>query len=132
MNALINEFLEKTNNDPHKAWDEYIKYHLMSGNSFPEDIKGIKDFIKASVPEQKKRRSNIKKIVQLKGYSMSIEQVVSYLKDIIPLMEEQLKMDIRSNNLSMARQTWSSLQSNKIMLCKITGKEYICLGHPGY
>jgi hypothetical protein len=31
MNPMVNVFLENNNNNPHKAYDEYIKYHLLSG-----------------------------------------------------------------------------------------------------
>ena len=128
MNSLVYEYLNKTGNNPHKAYDEYIKYHLLSGERLPEDIKGLKDFITASKPEQpKQRKLYIKKSAELTGPKMSITEVIDYLKQIIKLEEEQLEMDKKSKLFkNNAMNTWSSLQENKILLCKILGKEYIC------
>jgi hypothetical protein len=132
MNSLVYEYLNKTGNNPHKAYDEYIKYHLLSGKSLPEDIKGIKDFITASKPEQtKQRKTYIKKSAEPTEPKMSITEVIDYLKQIIKLEEEQLEMDKKSKLFKdSAKTTWSSLQENKILLCKILGKEYICTDYP--
>lgn len=35
-------------NDPHKAWDQYIKDHMEQNKLIPTYITGIRDFIKAS------------------------------------------------------------------------------------
>jgi len=37
-----------SDNNPHTAYEQYIKDHLLSGNPFPYYIAGIKDFITAS------------------------------------------------------------------------------------
>lgn len=41
---IIKSFLEKNNNDPEEAWDDYIKFYLRGRAGFPSNIKGIKDF----------------------------------------------------------------------------------------
>ena len=135
MNQLVYEFLQKTNNDPHKAYDEYIKYHLLSGNPFPKDVKGITDFIKASKPEEPKkvRKPYVKKVTTSTEYKMTIEDVVKYLKQVIKIEEEQLEMDKKSKLFKdHAMSTWSNLQQYKIMLCKIIGVEYVCIDIPDY
>jgi len=45
---LCQSYLLATNNNPHKAYDQYIKDNLLKGQLFPHYINGIKDFIKAS------------------------------------------------------------------------------------
>lgn len=45
---LCQSYLLETNNNPHKAYDQYIKDNLLRGQLFPHYISGIKDFIKAS------------------------------------------------------------------------------------
>ena len=59
MNQIVYEFLSKTNNNPHKAYDEYIKYHLISGISLPRDVKGLQDFIKASNQNNLNRKESL-------------------------------------------------------------------------
>jgi hypothetical protein len=128
MNNIVYEYLNKTGNNPHKAYDEYIKYHLLSGKPMPEDITGIKDFIKASKPveQTKQKRAHIKP-VEMAGPKMSISEVINYLEQIIRLEEQQLEMDKNSKLFKdNVKSTWSSLQSHKILLCKILGKEYVC------
>jgi hypothetical protein len=45
---LCQSYLLVTKNDPHKAYNQYIKDHLLSSQLLPHYISGIKDFIKAS------------------------------------------------------------------------------------
>jgi len=56
---LIKLYLSDTQNDPHNAWDEYIKFYLVSGQSLPTFINGIKDFIKVSKEYQKEFEYNL-------------------------------------------------------------------------
>lgn len=46
MESDVRYYLTYNNYDAHKAYDNYIKDHLLSGQSFPHYINGIKDFIK--------------------------------------------------------------------------------------
>lgn len=126
MNQLIYNFLQKTNNDPHKAWDEYIKYHLLSGKPFPEDIKGIQDFIKASKPEQPKkvRKPYNKKSAEPMEYKMTIEDVMQEYKRIIRNFT-QFQHEAKDRDSAMSY--WHIVQDAKIMLSKITGVEYVCI-----
>jgi len=50
---LIKLYLADTDNDPHNAYNEYIKFYLVSGQQLPGYIKGLKDFIKVSKDYQK-------------------------------------------------------------------------------
>jgi hypothetical protein len=127
MNSMVYEYLNKTNNNPHKAYDEYIKYHLLSGKQLPEDIKGIKDFITASKPTITKIKKQTYKKQIITEYKMDLKQIVEMLEQNIKLYTECQKT---AKTIEDARSYWTSLQAYKIMLCKITGKEYICENLP--
>lgn len=44
MRTDVTEWLLKSGNNPHKAWDAYIKYHLENKMLMDHYIRGIKDF----------------------------------------------------------------------------------------
>jgi hypothetical protein len=48
MREDVTEYLQRTNNDPHKAWDLFIKEHLEANKPLPNWIKGKKDFVKVA------------------------------------------------------------------------------------
>ena len=48
MRDTVNSYLLLNNNNPHTAWNEYIKDHLLAGKIMPYYIKGLKDFITVS------------------------------------------------------------------------------------
>lgn len=48
---LCQSYLLVTNNNPYKAYDQYIKDYLLYGKILPYYISGIKDFIKASIKD---------------------------------------------------------------------------------
>jgi hypothetical protein len=48
MKGDVTYYLLQTNNEPHKAYDLFIKEHLESGEWLPYYIKGNKDFIQVS------------------------------------------------------------------------------------
>lgn len=111
MNIIVYEFLSKTNNNPHKAWDEYIKYYLLSGKQLSEDIKGIQDFIKASKPEQekKKRKSYTKRIIKpvIKTDNINIQKGIDILKGRINIINEEIQnKKLENNNLSYCSNEW--------------------------
>jgi hypothetical protein len=60
MERLVKNFLEDNNNNPHKAWDEYIKFYLTANLQLPNCIKGLKDFIKISEKYQAEYEYKIK------------------------------------------------------------------------
>lgn len=57
MRGVVNSYLLANNNDPQKAYNDYIKYFLCNNISLPYYIKGLKDFIKLS--EDKKHNEYI-------------------------------------------------------------------------
>jgi hypothetical protein len=82
----------------------------------------MKDFLpkKQNKSKQKLNTSNKNEI------KITIEEMKTQLESIIVLMEEQLKMDIESDKpWSNPQTTHATLQAYKIMLSKITGKEYV-------
>lgn len=48
MKKEVKQWLIRNGNDPHKAWDDYVKYHLTNNLSMDYYIKGLKDFINVS------------------------------------------------------------------------------------
>jgi hypothetical protein len=48
MREDVTEYLQRSNNDPHQAWDLFIKEHLEAGKPLPNWIKGKKDFVKVA------------------------------------------------------------------------------------
>lgn len=129
INPIVNEYLNKNNNDPQKAYNEYIKYHLLSGNKLPEDVSGIRDFIKESQPITitKKNKTYNKKIIKTNKYNMTIEDVVNDCKRIIKdYVSYQHEAKTRESKFGY----WESIQSAKILLSKITGTEYSCIDIP--
>ncbi|MDQ0255551.1 hypothetical protein J2S74_002933 [Evansella vedderi] len=48
MREICTEYLNKNNNEPHAAYEDMIKEHLISVKSIPSCIRGVKDFIKVS------------------------------------------------------------------------------------
>lgn len=84
-------YLLEVKNDPHKAYDNFIKENLISG--LPYYIKGIKDFIKVSqilavelnrVDQMKKadkQRAASKEEIINKILSLSLEEIKSIYKE---------------------------------------------------
>ena len=63
MESDVRYYLTYNNLDAHKAYDNYIKDHLLSGQSFPYYINGIKDFIKfESIMKAEKKQKEEQKI----------------------------------------------------------------------
>lgn len=48
VETIIKSFLKENDNNPEKAWDDYIAYYLRNRIGFPAHIKGIKDFKRVS------------------------------------------------------------------------------------
>ena len=48
MRDTVNSYLLLNNNNPHAAYNEYIKNHLLSGKLLPHYVNGLKDFIAVS------------------------------------------------------------------------------------
>ena len=121
MNTLVNEFLAENRNDPHKAYDEYIKHHLLCGMPIPTDITGLKDFIKQSEPEvkKKKQRKSIKKIE-----NMDAKNIIREIKESIESYNDSMKWYKERNDQYMFRMNHSNRETLRIILCRVTYQEY--------
>jgi hypothetical protein len=89
MESDVRYYLTYNNYDGHKAYDNYIKDYLLSGNSLPYYINGIKDFLKFEAimkaehkqreqqqtreQEEKKQKKNIIEQIQ----SISVENFIT-------------------------------------------------------
>jgi hypothetical protein len=123
---IVSEYLQETNNNPHEAYNKYIKYYLESGKSLPTFIEGIKDFIRWSKPEQNKSKIH-RPTKQKESIKMNAEDILEHIKQSITLYENCIK---ECKSKEDKRSYWTSLQAYKIMYCKIIGIEYICIDYP--
>jgi esterase/lipase len=103
---ITSQYLQESKNDPHKAYDLYIKDHLLSGKSFPSCIEGIKDFITASKPaqEQKKaKRYTPKKriIIDPRMENADFNKGIEALLSRINIINEEIKVGkLQNDNMS--------------------------------
>jgi len=115
-----------SDNNPHHAYDQYIKDHLLSGRSFPYYIQGIKDFITASKllesdimaikaeRERSKNQGNEKQTELEKIKSLSIEQVLKAYKQA----EGNQKLELCSLSMMVYRQDFVGLNQSEIRTAK--------------
>lgn len=82
MENDVREWLYKTNNDPHKAWDEYIKDMLTRGVARAYYIKGIKDFIAVSEKVKLEDKIEEEKAVQKAIQEEKKESIINWLKGL--------------------------------------------------
>lgn len=82
MKDLVSYYLTFSNNDPHKAYDEYIKEHLLSGKQLPYFIKGLEDFIKvAKQKEVEKQIKEEKEMQQIRNEDGKELLIIRYTED---------------------------------------------------
>ena len=114
MKEDVSEWLEKTNNDPHTAWDEYCKHLVMNNHLRSHWIKGKEDFIKVSKEfnAEIKRQQEIK---QQKEISKQNKQII--IDFIMNLNFEEMKAiwNEYKNNVS---------QSDKLVIQEIYLMKY--------
>jgi hypothetical protein len=81
MESDVRYYLTYNNYDGHKAYDNYIKDHLMSGKSLPYYINGIKDFLKfeaiMKVEQEQREQEKIKRQEEQEQKKNVIEQIQS-------------------------------------------------------
>ena len=86
VSRLIKLYLVDTDNDPHQAYNEYIKFYLLSNQQLPGYIKGLKDFIKVSKEYQKEYEYR-QQLEQQKQDNKALE--LDYIEKIKGLTKEQ-------------------------------------------
>lgn len=80
MRGLVNYYLMQNNNNPHNAYDEYIKDYLLNNMPLPYFINGLKDFIKLSQDEKHNQLLMVKIEKQLQEEK---ENQDNYFKDML-------------------------------------------------
>ena len=116
---IIKSFLEDTNNNPHKAWDEYIKFYLEGGIPLPVYIKGIKDFIKVSERYQTEHEYK-KQLEQQKKDNKQLE--VDYIDKIKNLSLESDYPRVRDEYYKSSNQEHKMALVNLMFCIKDTNK----------
>jgi len=105
---LIKLYLADTDNDPHNAYNEYIKFYLVSGQQLPGYIKGLKDFIKVSKEYQKEYE-----------YKQQLEQRKQDNKILELDYAEKIKGLTKEEDYIKVKDAYSKAQVN-------TGKHALC------
>ena len=114
---LIKLYLSDTDNNPHKAWDEYIKFYLVSGQQLPGYIKGIKDFIKVSKEYQKEYEYK-QQLEQRKQENKNLEQ--DYIEKIKGLSKEGDYQKTKEGDYQKTKEGYSRATGNsKLALCSL-------------
>jgi hypothetical protein len=85
MREEVTEYLLKTNNDPHAAWDLFVKRHLQAGIEIPEWIHGKKDFVKVS-----------KELEQIGFIKSEIEQRETQRKQAMDALKSMTEKEIKA------------------------------------
>ena len=85
MREEVTEYLLKTNNDPHVAWDLFVKRHLQAGIEIPEWIHGKKDFVKVS-----------KELEQIGFVKSEIEQKEAQRKQTMNTLKSMTEKEIKA------------------------------------
>jgi hypothetical protein len=85
MREEVTEYLLKTNNDPHAAWDLFVKRHLQAGIEIPEWIHDKKDFVKVS-----------KELEQIGFIKSEIEQRETQRKQAMDALKSMTEKEIKA------------------------------------
>jgi len=108
VSRLIKLYLVDTDNDPHQAYNEYIKFYLLSNQQLPGYIKGLKDFIKVSKEYQKEYE-----------YRQQLEQQKQDNKALELDYIEKIKGLTKEGDYSKIKNAYNKAQAN-------TGKHDLC------
>jgi hypothetical protein len=108
------------NSVAHTLYDNHVKESLLSGK--PVEY-SLKDFLPKK--EQPKRKAKNKAYKQTE-YNMTIEDVLSYAQNLYNIFNEEKKKAEKEGNKEKAFENWKESQPYEILICKITGKEYVC------
>lgn len=93
MKEDVTEWLLKTNNDPHKAWDEYCKHLVMNNHLRSHYIKGKEDFVKVSKEIE----------IELKQ-----QQEIKQQKQLTKQLKENLSNELKSLTPEQAKALWKN------------------------
>jgi uncharacterized protein YeaO (DUF488 family) len=106
MKEDITEWLLKTSNDPHAAWDEYCKHLVMNNHLRSHYITGKQDFVKVS----KELETELKQ-----------QQEIKQQKEIIKQNKENAINEIKQLTVNQAKTLWKEYKD------KVTPNEKLTL-----
>jgi len=81
----------------------------------------MKDFLPNNSKKAKKSKENPSN--ELK---MTIEDVLSYAQNMFNIYRAEQKKAEQEGNKEKAFEYWKNAQPYEILICKITGREYVC------
>lgn len=82
MKDDITLYLLKNDNNPHEAWNNFIKDNLMNHSAMPYYIKGIKDFIKVSKDIESKSIIEEKERTDKQQYKILKDGVINSIQSV--------------------------------------------------
>lgn len=118
MESDIRYYLMYNSYDAHKAYDNFIKDHLLAGRPTPHYIKGIKDFIKMSeIMKIEREQKELEKQYKIE----SEKKKINYIEQLKQITQEKYKIDIlpifhnlKDNNKKMALVSlWYAITANE-------------------
>lgn len=106
MESDVRYYLTYNNYDGHKAYDNYIKDYLLSGNSLPYYINGIKDFLKfetiMKTEQKQKEDQKLKQQEEQKQKKNIIEQIQSIpVEDFITAYKQAKEIGTEKHKMAL-------------------------------
>ena len=114
MESDIRYYLMYNNLDAHKAYDSYIKDHLLSGQPMAYYINGIKDFIKFESIMKSEQEQKEKRKIEEQKYQ---EQKQNIVEQILSLPYEKFMTAFKE-----AKETGTN--NHKMALCDMANLQY--------
>lgn len=126
MENRVTHWLLNNDNNPHKAWDSFIKYHLESKSIIPHYIKGIEDFnkvskmlndeIKQNKAEQQLKQTKINSVEQVKEklFTMSKEDFKPIYHAYKDIVSESHKLNLVNIYMMIAHNDYESITDSEI------------------
>jgi len=107
MRNVVDSYLLFNNNNPHAAYNQYIKDHLLSGKTLPYFINGIKDFVNVSRDKSNNTYlQTMKRIETKKNINQEKQELLNSLSEeyyIEKIMPAYKKLDVKKyQNTRMA------------------------------
>lgn len=119
MNITVNEYLNKANQDHREAYNSYIKDQLTSGKPLELDLK---DFL----PDKPKTKQAVTKKQKHNKPVITIEEMLAHCEFMYDIFHNEQVKARREGNKDKEYDNWKEANFYDMMICKITGREYVC------
>ena len=113
MRNLVEYYLIINNNDPHKAYNCYIKEYLLNGNKLPYYINGLNDFNKVSKEIIGKNKIKEEKLKKEKSIEIAKDFLITRYLDDKEGLKKALKENKGKQSYDNLVEFWMILQEDK-------------------